>query len=233
MALIIKIGLRVRVSSNTLDDVIQGFCNNTSLVPQLFSSRESAHMLLVLDHTMSIAYVCDSMVSITGIPTSQIVARPLRDMLVESAVNTRFLENVVRECSEDKTTVQLCTLRAAKGKSISVSFSVQSICSEHGMIGYSCLGSQHRCSQDGGLAAPYLLRANEDPKKILAQWNDLGPKEQEILSMVANGVQNKVAATRLGVAVRTIESRRSSSMKKMGVRSVADLIRIYLAIHLI
>ena len=83
------------------------------------------------------------------------------------------------------------------------------------------------------MAAPYLLRANEDPQQILDRWNSLGASEQELIMLIVNGVPNKVAASRMGVAIRTIESRRSSSMKKLGVRSLADLVRIYLAIHLI
>jgi FixJ family two-component response regulator len=83
------------------------------------------------------------------------------------------------------------------------------------------------------MAAPYLLRDDEDPQKIMERWKSLCPSEQELIMLIVNGVQNKVAASRMGVAIRTIESRRSSSMKKMGVRSVADLVRVYLAIHLI
>jgi DNA-binding CsgD family transcriptional regulator len=180
-----------------------------------------------------IAHVGDSIFSVTGLSTNEVTKQPIQNILVESPANTSFLKSVAQERSSDESKTMLCELRSAKGEVIPVSFSVQCIYSEMAIIGYSCLGTQRRYHSGTAMAAPYLLRADEDPQKIMERWNTLCPGEQELITLIVNGVQNKVAASRMGVAIRTIESRRSSSMKKMGVRSIADLVRIYLAIHLI
>lgn len=199
----------------------------------LFSSHETAHLFVILDPCLTIAHVCESIFPVTGLSSNEVMKQPIQNILVESPVNTQFLKSVALKQSSDDSESMMCELRSANGRAIPVSFSVQCICSEIEIIGYSCLGTQLRYQNGSAIAAPYLLRANEDPQNILERWNSLCPSEQELIMLIVNGVQNKVAASRMGVAIRTIESRRSSSMKKLGVRSVADLVRIYLAIHLI
>ncbi|MEM1303309.1 MAG: response regulator [Planctomycetota bacterium] len=54
----------------------------------------------------------------------------------------------------------------------------------------------------------------------------LNSNEREVLQMVLDGVPNKQIASRVGVCVRTIESRRSRIYAATGVRSVAELVRL-------
>ena len=51
-------------------------------------------------------------------------------------------------------------------------------------------------------------------------------REREILERVANGSTNKVTAANLGISVRTVELHRARGMRKLGVRSVAELVRM-------
>lgn len=53
----------------------------------------------------------------------------------------------------------------------------------------------------------------------------LTPVELRIMDMVVDGVQNKQIAFELDMGLRTIESRRRSTFRKMGVDSLANLIR--------
>ena len=53
----------------------------------------------------------------------------------------------------------------------------------------------------------------------------LTPREREVLALVAAGNTNKAIAARLGISPRTVESHRESLMKKLSLRSVADLTR--------
>jgi two-component system, LuxR family, response regulator FixJ len=54
----------------------------------------------------------------------------------------------------------------------------------------------------------------------------LTPREQEVMRKVVNGCANKVIALDLGVSQRTIELHRARVMHKMGVRSLADLVKV-------
>ena len=46
--------------------------------------------------------------------------------------------------------------------------------------------------------------------------------------MVATGVANKVIASELGISERTVEVHRSQVMKKLGLRTLAQLVRIHI-----
>jgi DNA-binding CsgD family transcriptional regulator len=223
----------VRLLFNSLEDVVQACCHDQTLIPWLFSSQESAHVFFILDPSLTVAHVGNSFFALSGFSASDVVQQPIQNICSPSPANTLFLKNVVRERCSDETETLVCDLRSAHGGTVSVSLSVQTICSEIEVLGYSCLGTLLGRYKGSSMAAPYLLRENEDPQQILDRWNSLATCERELIMLIVHGVQNKVAASRMGVAIRTIESRRSSSMKKLGVRSLADLVRIYLAIHLV
>ncbi len=57
----------------------------------------------------------------------------------------------------------------------------------------------------------------------------LTPREREVLGLIIRGKQNKESANELGISVRTVEAHRDSIMRKLGVRSVAELTRLALA----
>lgn len=54
----------------------------------------------------------------------------------------------------------------------------------------------------------------------------LTPREREVLALVVRGLQNKETASQLGISVRTVEAHRDSIMRKLRVRSVAELTRL-------
>jgi two-component system response regulator FixJ len=56
----------------------------------------------------------------------------------------------------------------------------------------------------------------------------LTPREREVLDLMIQGKQNKVMAGDLNLSQRTVEIHRAHVMEKMGVSSVAQLVRIVL-----
>jgi FixJ family two-component response regulator len=61
---------------------------------------------------------------------------------------------------------------------------------------------------------------------IEAKIATLTPREREVLAHVAAGKLNKQIAYDLGTVEKTIKFHRSAMTKKLGVRSVADLVRM-------
>ena len=59
-----------------------------------------------------------------------------------------------------------------------------------------------------------------------ALFETLTPREREVLSLVAAGLMNKQIAAEIGIAEITVKIHRGHIMKKMGTRSLADLVRI-------
>lgn len=53
----------------------------------------------------------------------------------------------------------------------------------------------------------------------------LTPREREVMDMIIAGKANKVIAIDLGLSQRTVEVHRAHIMDKLGVRSLADLVR--------
>lgn len=53
----------------------------------------------------------------------------------------------------------------------------------------------------------------------------LSPREREILTLVSSGNTNKEIGTALGISPRTVESHRESLVRKLKIRTVAELTR--------
>jgi FixJ family two-component response regulator len=59
-----------------------------------------------------------------------------------------------------------------------------------------------------------------------ALFETLTPREREVLSLVAAGLMNKQIAAEIGIAEITVKIHRGHIMRKMGTRSLADLVKI-------
>jgi len=53
----------------------------------------------------------------------------------------------------------------------------------------------------------------------------LTPREREIVQLICEGKSNKAAGAALGISIKTVESHRSATMKKLRLESFADLVR--------
>jgi FixJ family two-component response regulator len=62
--------------------------------------------------------------------------------------------------------------------------------------------------------------------EVRARFESLTPLEQEVIGFVTAGLMNKQIAAELGVSEITVKVHRGSAMKKMGARSLADLVRM-------
>jgi two-component system, LuxR family, response regulator FixJ len=64
-----------------------------------------------------------------------------------------------------------------------------------------------------------------DRRDLLERLSSLSERESEVFHRVAAGDMNKVIGSDLGISERTVEVHRSHVMKKLGVRTLAQLIR--------
>jgi FixJ family two-component response regulator len=69
-------------------------------------------------------------------------------------------------------------------------------------------------------------RTRAQTEAIKAGLSKLTPREYEVLVLVVAGRLNKQIANELGTVEKTIKVHRGRMMKKMGVRTVADLVRM-------
>jgi DNA-binding NarL/FixJ family response regulator len=60
----------------------------------------------------------------------------------------------------------------------------------------------------------------------------LTPREREIIQLLAEGHRNKKIAQTLGISIKTVETHRTTLMRKIGVKSIVELVRYAIRNHL-
>lgn len=80
---------------------------------------------------------------------------------------------------------------------------------------------------DGALATAQSVRGERASIAIVTdRLSRLTPREREVFSLVVAGMANKVVASEVGLAEKTVEIHRSHVMKKMEAESFAHLVRM-------
>lgn len=77
------------------------------------------------------------------------------------------------------------------------------------------------------------LREEEQNREKAERIASLTARELDVLRHVVAGRTNKETAVELGISHRTVETHRENILKKLGVRSVAELTRLAIEMHLI
>jgi FixJ family two-component response regulator len=54
----------------------------------------------------------------------------------------------------------------------------------------------------------------------------LSPRERQVMALMVDGVDNRQLGERLGISARTVEVHKARVMSKLGVRNLAELIRL-------
>lgn len=67
------------------------------------------------------------------------------------------------------------------------------------------------------------MQARSEGRKLIAQ---LSRREGEVLSVLIQGVPNKVAAHMLDLSVRTVEMHRGNVLAKLGLKSIAEAVAL-------
>ena len=87
------------------------------------------------------------------------------------------------------------------------------------LIGYQSIGRD--------VTQRKLAEAEEKEAAVAAtQIAMLSPREREVFRHVVNGRPNKSIARQLDINIKTVEKHRANLMKKLGVRTIADLVRL-------
>ncbi len=67
---------------------------------------------------------------------------------------------------------------------------------------------------------------------ILARFHSLTAREKEVMDYVVKGELSKQIAKRLGISSKTVEVHRSNITRKLGVRSVAQLVKLVVSMQM-
>jgi DNA-binding NarL/FixJ family response regulator len=83
--------------------------------------------------------------------------------------------------------------------------------------------SNHRSYFSGAISDTLLSQFLE--RKSYTQASSLTHREREVVQQVAEGRINKEIAARLNISLKTVETHRASAMRKLKLRTTADLVR--------
>jgi FixJ family two-component response regulator len=67
---------------------------------------------------------------------------------------------------------------------------------------------------------------DSDVSQLRQRFETLSPREQQVMLLVTSGKMNKQVAGDLGISEITVKIHRGAAMRKMGARSLADLVRM-------
>jgi len=75
----------------------------------------------------------------------------------------------------------------------------------------------------GALVQDYLRRVSSGTERD--SYNGLTSRQQEVLTLIAEGLSNQDIASRLGISVRTVERHRENIMDRLNLHSRTDLVK--------
>jgi FixJ family two-component response regulator len=67
---------------------------------------------------------------------------------------------------------------------------------------------------------------DEGASRMRQRFETLTPREQQVMMLVTTGKMNKQVAADLGISEITVKLHRGAAMRKMGARTLADLVRM-------
>ena len=83
---------------------------------------------------------------------------------------------------------------------------------------------------DAVAAALDLDRVQRDTERTVSNiqipYQTLTSREKQVMALVTSGLMNKQVAAKVGLSGITVKTYRGRVMKKMGARSLADLVRM-------
>jgi FixJ family two-component response regulator len=69
-------------------------------------------------------------------------------------------------------------------------------------------------------------RENDRLRDLRTRYATLSPREREVIALVCSGLMNKQVAAKMGVSEVTVKVHRHNLMKKLGAKSLAELVRM-------
>ncbi len=149
-------------------------------------------------------------ISMPGLTGAQVTAR-----LKEARPDRKVLALTVHE---DKSYLRRLLEAGASGYVLKQSATAEIV---HAIRAVAAGGTYIDPALAGTVVGPFVGR----PEAAEATPNGLSEREEEVVSLIAQGYSNKEIAARLKLSVKTVETYKARSLEKLGLRSRVDLVR--------
>ena len=155
---------------------------------------------------------------LTGYSTDEVIGRNCRFL---SGLGTEpwLTEEIRRGVREHRPVLVEILNYKRNGQPFRNAVLVAPIYDEHDALLYF-LGTQVEIDRD--VASPSSMRRI----RAAEMFKSLSPRQGQVLQLIANGLLNKQIATELGLALSTVKMHRTILIKRLGLHTTADLIRL-------
>ena len=160
----------------------------------------------------------DAFCELTGYPVEDVVGRNCR-FLSGPATEPWLTEEIRRGVREHRPVLVEILNYKRSGQPFRNAVLVAPIYDEQDTLLYF-LGSQVEI--DAGASSPSSMRRIRAAELVKA----LSHRQGQVLKLVANGLLNKQIAAELDLAEKTVKMHRAILMKRLGLQTTADLIRL-------
>ena len=194
------------------------------------SPREGRHIRLVADNPVPSVIsdprlpdnpivACNSaFCDLTGYSTEEVIGRNCR-FLSGPGTEPWLTEEIRRGVREHRPVLVEILNYKRNGQPFRNAVLVAPIYDEHDALLYF-LGTQVEIDRDA--ASPSSMRRI----RAAEMFKSLSPRQGQVLQLIANGLLNKQIATELGLALSTVKMHRTILIKRLGLHTTADLIRL-------
>ncbi|MCU0714573.1 MAG: LuxR C-terminal-related transcriptional regulator [Pirellula sp.] len=193
-------------------------------LPILARSLREDVVFFSQDNQGRITYLNDACETVLGVPRAVLLERSFSEFLTDSPSNESFRLTNWISSTEYVPTKQQCELEFEPGKPIQVECWIVPVLHHGIMVGTT--GILRNLSESN-----LLNLSPDEQKRLLEKAASLTAVERQVVELVVDGQMNKRIAAQLGVALRTIESRRSRAMAKLGVNSLSQLVQHWIQIR--
>lgn len=194
------------------------------VLPILARSLREDVVFFSQDNNGRITFLNEACESVLGVSRSALLDRSLYEFLTDSPVNDAFRTTNWISSTEYVPTKKQCELEFQSGQTVQIECWMVPVVHHGVMVGTT--GIIRNLS-----VAPPMELSPQEQKQLLQKAALLTPVERQVVELVVDGQMNKRIAAQLGVALRTIESRRSRAMAKLEVKSLSQLVQHWIQIR--
>lgn len=193
------------------------------LLPLLFESAQCEWMVFTLDLDRNLITLSESGWEISKIDFKRWQGRCVDGLLTNHAWNEDFKNDLELALQPDLIQKVFCEIWNDEGSVLQLEVHRRSIFHQGTRIGMIGIAKRYVAvqSQESDDVATRADPSSAHPFKCLT------PGELSVIELVIDGELNKSIAAKLGIAMRTVEMRRSKAMQKLSVKSLSEMVKLW------
>ncbi len=200
------------------------------LLALFFESAQFEWMVFTLDLDRHLIYLSESAWEISKIDFKRWQGQCIDGLLTNHVWNEDFKNDFDISLRPDHIQKVYCEIWSDEGSIVHLEVYRRLISNQGTPIGIVGIARQINASQNqADLTAPSSA-SSPLPSPVPSSTHPfkcLTPGELSVIELVIDGELNKSIAAKLGIAMRTVEMRRSKAMQKLRVKSLSEMVKLW------